>query len=171
MSLQKFTTCLCFNNQAEQAVKFYLSIFKDSKILSIRRYTEDSLKALSHLPEDMRPGPVNNVMVIEFKMFGQKFLAVNGGPYFKFSEGMSIAVNCETQEEIDYLWDKLSEDGEKQECGWIKDKYGVSWQVVPTILSEMVHDKDIGRSERVIKALYKMKKIDIKTLQEAYRQN
>ncbi len=168
MKMQKMTTCLCFNNQAEEAVKFYTGIFSDSKILNITRFSENELNALSHLPEDVRPGPIGSVKTVAFELFGQKMVAVNGGPYFKFSEGISLVVNCETQNEIDDLWENLSRGGEQMDCGWIKDRYGVSWQIVPSILDEMVNDPDIKKSERVTVALYKMKKIDIDTLQKAY---
>jgi predicted 3-demethylubiquinone-9 3-methyltransferase (glyoxalase superfamily) len=165
---QKITICLVFNNQAEDAVKFYTSVLKDSKILYITRFSEDEIKALSHLPEDIRPQSVGSVKTITLELLGQKAVAVNGGSYFKFSEGISLVINCDTQKEIDELWEKLSEGGEKQDCGWIKDKFGVSWQIVPTVLESMVNDPDSKRSEKMIVALYKMKKIDIETLQQAY---
>jgi len=158
--MQKITPCLWFDDQAEKAVKFYASIFKNSKIKSITRYSEDAAKVSGR--------PKGSVLTVAFQLAGQEFLALNGGPIFKFTEAVSFIVNCETQAEVDRLWEKLSEGGEKGQCGWLKDKYGLSWQIVPTILSKMLQDKDARKSERVMSALLQMKKLDIKTLKQAY---
>jgi len=154
--MQKITPFLWFDNQAEEAAKFYTSIFKNSKIKSISRYG------------DAGPGPKGQVMVVAFELAGQEFLALNGGPQFKFTEAVSMMVNCETQEEVDYYWDKLSAGGQIIECGWLKDKYGFPWQVTPVILNEMLQDKDPAKSQRVMKAMLQMKKIDIPTLKKSY---
>ena len=154
--MQKITPFLWFDNQAEEAASFYTSIFKNSKVVSVTRYS------------DVGPGPKGSVMTVAFVLDGQEFVGLNGGPRFKFCEAISFVVNCKTQEEIDDLWEKLSEGGKKVECGWLKDKYGVSWQIVPTVLSEMLQDKDAERSQRVMKALFQMKKIDIEDLKKAY---
>jgi predicted 3-demethylubiquinone-9 3-methyltransferase (glyoxalase superfamily) len=156
--MQKITPFLWFDNQAEEAVNFYISIFKNSKIVSVTRYGE------------VGPGPKGSVMTVTFQLDGQSFMALNGGPHFTFSPAISFVVNCETQEEVDELWEKLSEGGEKVECGWLKDKYGVSWQIVPTVLGEMLNDPDPVKSQRVIQAVLKMKKIDIEGLKKAYEQ-
>jgi predicted 3-demethylubiquinone-9 3-methyltransferase (glyoxalase superfamily) len=160
--IQRITPCLWFDDQAEEAVKFYASIFKNSKIKSITRYSEDAAKVSGR--------PKGSVLTVAFQLAGQEFLALNGGPIFKFTEAVSFIVNCETQAEVDRLWEKLSEGGEKGQCGWLKDKYGLSWQIVPTILSKMLRDKDARKSERVMSALLQMKKLDIKRLKQAYRQ-
>jgi len=161
--VQKITAFLWFDDQAEEAAKFYTSIFKNSKIGRILRYGEEAAK----VSESGRP--VGSVLTIEFELEGQKFVALNGGPQFKFNESVSFVVNCKTQEEVDYLWDKLTADsGQESQCGWLKDKFGVSWQVTPTVLIDMLHDKDAEKSERVMKAMLQMKKIDIKTLNDAY---
>jgi len=152
---------LWFDDQAEEAVKFYASIFKNSKIKSITRYSEDAAKVSGR--------PKGSVLTVAFKLAGQEFLALNGGPIFKFTEAVSFIVNCKTQAEVDRLWEKLSEGGEKGQCGWLKDKYGLSWQIVPTILSKMLQDKDARKSERVMSALLQMKKLDIKRLEQAFR--
>ena len=154
--MQKITPFLWFDNQAEEAMNFYVSIFKNSKILSCTRYG------------DAGPGPKGTVIVASFELDGQEFLALNGGPRFKFTEAVSFVVNCETQAEIDEMWARLSAGGEESQCGWLKDKFGLSWQVVPPILSKLMQDKDPGKSNRVMEALLKMKKIDIATLQRAY---
>lgn len=154
--MQKITTFLTFNNQAEEAVNYYISAFKNSRIVSTSRYGEAG------------PLPKGTLMVAKFQIDGQEFLALNGGPYFTFSEGMSLLVNCESQEEIDRLWEKLSEGGEKQQCGWLKDRFGVSWQIIPPVLGEMLQDKDPEKSKRVMEAMMKMTKIDIKILKQAY---
>jgi predicted 3-demethylubiquinone-9 3-methyltransferase (glyoxalase superfamily) len=152
----KNTPFLWFDNNAEEAMNFYISVFKDSKILSVTRYGEAG------------PGPKGSVMTGKFQLAGQEFTALNGGPHFKFTEAISFVVNCETQEEVDEFWEKLVEGGEESQCGWLKDKYGVSWQIVPTILVEMLQDKDPEKSQRVMKAMLQMVKIDIKTLKQAY---
>jgi predicted 3-demethylubiquinone-9 3-methyltransferase (glyoxalase superfamily) len=158
--MKQITPCLWFDNKAEEAAKFYVSIIKNSKIGSISRYGEAGAKASGR--------PAGSVMTITFQFNGQEFMALNGGPLFTFSPAISFVLNCEIQEEIDALWEKLSVGGQKEVCGWLKDKYGVSWQIVPTVLDEMMQDKDAGKTERVMKALLTMTKIDIKTLQQAY---
>jgi len=159
--MQNITPCLWFDDQAEKAVKFYASIFKNSKIKSITRYSEDAAKVSGR--------PKGSVLTVAFQLAGQEFLALNGGPIFKFTEAVSFIVNCQTQAEVDRLWEKLSEGGEKGQCGWLKDKYGLSWQIVPTILSKMLQDKDARKSERVMSALLQMKKLDMKRLKQAFR--
>ena len=154
--MQKITPFLWFDHQAEEAAKFYVSLFKNSKVLSVSRYG------------DAGPGPKGTVMVAAFQLDGQEFLALNGGPQFKFSPAISLVVNCETQEEVDNLWEKLSEAGQKQQCGWLQDKYGLSWQIVPTVLLEMLGDKDPEKAKRVMHAMLQMTKMDIKTLKQAY---
>lgn len=158
--MQKITPFLWFDNNAEEAVNFYVSIFKNSKIGSIARYREAGAEVSGR--------PKGTVMTVAFQLDGQEFVALNGGPIFTFSPAISFVVNCETQEEVDRLWEKLSEGGEREQCGWLKDKYGVSWQVVPTVLGEMLQDKDAERSERVMKAMLQMNKIDIEGLKKAY---
>ncbi len=160
--MKKITPCLWFDNQAEEAVNFYISIFKNSKIVSVNRYGEAGAKASGR--------PKGTVMTIIFQLGGQEFMALNGGPVFKFTEAISFIVNCRTQKEIDEFWGKLSKGGEEGPCGWLKDKYGLSWQIVPSILGEMLQDEDAEKSERVMKAMLQMKKIDIKTLKQAYEQ-
>jgi predicted 3-demethylubiquinone-9 3-methyltransferase (glyoxalase superfamily) len=161
--MQKITPFLWFDDQAEEAVKFYASIFKNSKVGKILRYGEEAAK-VSHSGR-----PVGSVLTIEFEIEGQKFAALNGGPAFKFNESISFVVNCDTQKEVDYFWEKLTADGgQESQCGWLKDKFGVSWQVVPTVLIEMLGDKHGEKSERVMKGMLQMQKIDIKTLEEAY---
>ncbi len=158
--MQKITPFLWFDDQAEEAVKFYTSVFKNSKIGRILRYSEEAAKASGR--------PAGSVLTVEFEMEGQKFVALNGGPLFKFNESISFVVNCETQEEVDYFWEKLTADGgQESQCGWLKDKFGLSWQVVPTVLIDMLHDKDSKKSERVTAAMLQMKKIDINKLKEA----
>ena len=154
--MQKITTFLWFDGKAEEAMRFYVSIFKNSKVGSITRYG------------DAGPGPKGTVMVVTFQLDGQEFIALNGGPQFTFSPAISLVVNCETQGEVDAFWEKLSEGGEKLQCGWLKDKYGLSWQIVPTVLGEMMQDKDAERSQRVMKAMLQMNKIDIERLKQAY---
>ena len=154
--MQRITPFLWFDTQAEEAVKFYVSIFKNSTVLDTTRYGETG------------PGPKGSVMTIKFKLDGQEFVALNGGPHFKFNEAISFVVNCETQKELDEFWEKLSEGGETIECGWLKDKYGVSWQIVPTILGEMFQAKDAEKTNRVMEALLQMKKLDIKGLKQAF---
>lgn len=154
--MQKITTFLTFNNQAEEAAKLYTSLFKNSKMTRITHYGEGT------------PMPKGTVMTVTFQLDGQEFVALNGGSYFTFSEGISLYVNCESQQEVDEFWEKLSEDGEKGPCGWLKDKFGVSWQIVPSALTRMLQDKDPEKSKRVMQAMMKMTKIDIKTLEQAY---
>jgi predicted 3-demethylubiquinone-9 3-methyltransferase (glyoxalase superfamily) len=154
--MQKITPFLWFDGKAEEAMNFYISIFKNSKIVSVTRYGETG------------PGPKGTVMTAKFELNGQEFVALNGGPQFTFTEAISFVVNCETQQEVDELWEKLSEGGEKSRCGWLKDKYGLSWQVVPTALVEMLQDKDAKKSNRVMQAMLQMDKIDIETLRRAY---
>ena len=160
--MQKITPCLWFDDQAEEAVNFYVSIFKNSKVGRIARYGEAGAEVSGR--------PKGTVMTVEFQLEGQEFLALNGGPIFKFTEAISFIVNCETQEEIDEMWEKLSKGGEKGQCGWLKDKYGLSWQIAPPVLSEMLQDKNVAKTERVMKAMLQMKKLDIKTLKQAYEQ-
>jgi predicted 3-demethylubiquinone-9 3-methyltransferase (glyoxalase superfamily) len=162
--MQKITPFLWFDNQAEEAANFYASIFKDSKVGRILRYDEETAKV------SQSGMPAGSVLTIEFEIEGQKFVALNGGPQFKFNESISFVVNCETQKEVDYFWEKLTADGgEESQCGWLRDKFGVSWQVTPTVLIDMLHDKDSEKSERVMKAMLQMQKIDIEKLEAAYR--
>lgn len=154
--MQKITPFLWFDNQAEEAMNFYTSIFKNSKILSITRYGEEG------------PGPKGTVMTAKFQIEGQEFVALNGGPQFTFTEAVSFVVNCKTQEEIDEYWEKLSEGGEEQGPGWVKDKFGLSWQIVPVVLEKMMADKDLGKSKRVMNAMMQMTKMDIEKLKQAY---
>jgi len=153
---QKITTFLWFDGQAEQAANHYVSIFKNSKILGVARYG------------DAGPGPKGSVMTVQFQLEGQEFIALNGGPQFKFTEAISQVVNCETQKEVDELWSKLGAGGEQGPCGWLKDKFGLSWQIVPTALGRMMQDKDPKRSKRVMEAMLQMKKLDIAGLEQAY---
>ena len=158
--MQKITPCLWFDDNAEEAVNLYVSIFKNSRIGSVTRYDEASAKVSGR--------PEGSVLTVEFELEGQKFTALNGGPLFKFTEAVSFMIDCESQEEVDRLWAKLSEGGEESQCGWLKDKYGLSWQVAPRILTELLKDKDPVKSKRVMEAMLQMKKIEIKTLMEAY---
>ena len=155
---QKITPFLWFDGKAEEAANFYTSIFKNSKIVDVRRYPEGG------------PAPKGTVMSATFQLDGQEFIALNGGPIFTFSPAISFFVDCPTQEEVDELWEKLSSGGEKQRCGWLKDKYGVSWQIIPTTLGQMLQDKDPAKSKRVMQAMMQMEKIDIKRLKQAYEQ-
>jgi predicted 3-demethylubiquinone-9 3-methyltransferase (glyoxalase superfamily) len=157
--MQKITPFLWFNDNAEEAVKFYTSIFKNSKIGKIARYGEEGEKIAGR--------PKGSVMTVEFQLEGQQFIALNGGPIFKFTEAISFVVNCETQEEVDYYWEKLSKGGKEVQCGWLKDKCGLSWQIVPTVLGELLSDKDAAKSQRVMQAMLKMVKLDIKKLKQA----
>jgi predicted 3-demethylubiquinone-9 3-methyltransferase (glyoxalase superfamily) len=157
---QKITPFLWFDSQAEEAANFYVSIFKQSRIGAITRYDDEGSKAAGR--------PKGSVMTVEFELDGQKFTALNGGPLFKFTEAISLAVNCENQREVDHFWDKLSAGGEEVQCGWLKDRFGVSWQVVPTILIKLLRDKDPERSRRVMSAMLKMKKLDVDALRKAY---
>ena len=158
MPLQKITPFLWFDHEAEEAVKFYTSVFRNSRIESVTRYG------------DVGPGPKGSAMTVAFELEGQKFVALNGGPAFKFTEAISFVVNCDTQEEVDEMWEKLSAGGKEVECGWLKDKYGLAWQIVPTALVQMLQDKDAQKSQRVMKAMLQMKKMDIARLEEAYHQ-
>jgi predicted 3-demethylubiquinone-9 3-methyltransferase (glyoxalase superfamily) len=154
--MQKITPFLWFNGNAEEAAHFYVSIFKNSRIVSLSRFG------------DAGPGPRGSVMSVIFELEGQTFYALNGGPQFTFTPAISLFVNCETQEEVDELWAKLSRGGSGQRCGWLQDKYGLSWQIIPTILGKMLQDKDGEKSKRVMQAMLQMDKIDIKRLQAAY---
>jgi predicted 3-demethylubiquinone-9 3-methyltransferase (glyoxalase superfamily) len=162
--MQKIIPCLWFDDKAEEAAKFYAFIFKNSKIGDISRYGKEGYEF--HGKED------GTVMTVDFEIEGQQFVALNGGPIFKFNEAISFQVHCETQKEVDYYWEKLSEGGDEkaQQCGWLKDKYGVSWQIVPVVLTKMLQDKDAKKSQRVMKALLQMHKLDIKTLTQAYEE-
>jgi predicted 3-demethylubiquinone-9 3-methyltransferase (glyoxalase superfamily) len=154
--IQKITPFLWFDSQAEEAAKFYVSIFKNSRIREVTRYGESG------------PGPKGSVMTVAFELDGQEFIGLNGGPVFKFTEAVSFVVNCETQQELDEFWEKLSAGGQEVQCGWLKDKYGMSWQIVPAILGQLMQDPK--RSEKVMKALLQMKKLDITALKRAYEQ-
>lgn len=158
--MQKITPFLWFDDNAEEAVKFYTSIFKNSKIGKIARYGEEGAKTTGR--------PKGSVMTIEFQLAGQEFVALNGGPHFKFNEAVSFVVNCKTQAEVDSYWEKLSAGGKEVQCGWLKDKFGVSWQIVPTVLGELMSDQDAAKSERVMNAMLQMVKLDIKKLKNAY---
>jgi predicted 3-demethylubiquinone-9 3-methyltransferase (glyoxalase superfamily) len=160
--MQKITPCLWFDSQAEEAAKFYVSIFKNSKIGNMTRYGEAGAEVSGR--------PKGSVMTVTFEMEGQEFVALNGGPHFTFSEAISLMVKCETQKEIDEMWEKLSHGGEEGPCGWLKDKYGLSWQIVSPEWNEMLQDKDVRKSERVMKAILQMTKPDIKTIKQAYEQ-
>jgi predicted 3-demethylubiquinone-9 3-methyltransferase (glyoxalase superfamily) len=158
--MQKITPFLWFDNQAEEAAKFYVSIFKNSKVGSVTRYDEEGSKAAGR--------PKGSVMTVAFELDGQEFTALNGGPLFKFTEAISFVVHCETQAEVDHFWQKLTSGGQEVQCGWLKDRFGVSWQVVPHALIEMLQDKDPQKSKRVMAAMLKMKKIEIDALRKAY---
>jgi len=155
--MQEITPFLWFDTQAEEAANLYVSIFKNSKILKVARYGEAG------------PGPAGSVMIMNFQIEGQEFIALNAGPRFKFTEAISFVINCRTQEEVDHYWNKLTADGGQESmCGWLKDKYGLSWQVTPTILGELMTDKDAKKAQRVMQAMLQMKKIDIAALKRAY---
>lgn len=154
--MQKITPFLWFDGKAEEAMNFYVSIFKNSKVKNVTRYGEGG------------PGPNGSVMSAIFQLEGMEFFALNGGPQFTFTPAISFFVDCKAQEEVDQLWEKLSDGGEKQQCGWLKDKFGISWQIVPTALGEMLGDKDPEKAKRVMEAMLQMQKIDIKTLKLAY---
>jgi predicted 3-demethylubiquinone-9 3-methyltransferase (glyoxalase superfamily) len=154
--MQKITPFLWFDNNAEEAANFYVSVFKNSKVLSVSRYG------------DAGPGPKGTVMVAEFQIDGQEFVALNGGPRFKFTEAISFVVNCDTQEEVEYFWERLSEGGEKSRCGWLKDRFGLWWQVVPAVLGKLMSDSDPEKVKRVTEAMLRMDRIDIEPLQRAY---
>lgn len=153
--MQKINTFLWFDGNAEEAANFYTSLFRNSKIRSVSRYG------------DAGPGPKGAAMVVVFELEGQEFLALNGGPQFRFTPAISLLVNCETQEEVDHLWDSLSAGGKKDRCGWLQDKYGLSWQIVPTVLGKLMADPDSKKSSRVMQAMLKVDKLDIETLQQA----
>jgi predicted 3-demethylubiquinone-9 3-methyltransferase (glyoxalase superfamily) len=156
--MQKITPFLWFDNNAEEAAKFYVAIFPNSKILIISRYGEAG------------PGPKGSVMLVKFQIFGQEFLALNGGPEFKFTNAVSFTINCETQQEVDTYWDKLTAGGSEIQCGWLKDKFGLPWQVTPVVLGQMLSDKDQKKAGRVMQAMMQMTKIEIPKLQQAYDQ-
>lgn len=162
MRKQKITPFLWYDNQAEEAMNFYVSVFssapngKEAKIGSVARYPEGS------------PGPAGSVMTATFEINGQEFIVLNGGPMFKFTEAISLLVDCDSQEEVDWFWEKLSEGGEKSMCGWLKDKFGLSWQIVPSELGRMMSDKDKEKAQRVMQAMLQMKKLDIAVLKKAY---
>jgi len=153
---QKITTFLWFDNNAEEAAKFYVSVFKNSRIITTTRFT------------DLGPGQKGSVMTVDFELDGQRFTALNGGPTFKFTEAVSLLVHCQSQEEIDYYWEKLTADGgQESQCGWLKDKYGLSWQITPEVLLKFIEDKDPLKVRRAMAAMMQMKKLDIKTLEQA----
>ncbi len=156
--MQKITPYLWFDNNAEEAMNFYLSIFKNSKVGNVSRYGEAG------------PGPAGTVMSATFELDGQEFMALNGGPQFKFTEAISLFVNCETQQEVDALWGQLSDGGEESMCGWVRDRFGLWWQIIPSALGEMLGDKDPQKSKRVMEAMLKMSKIEIQALKDAYEQ-
>ncbi|MEX1033803.1 MAG: VOC family protein [Cellvibrionaceae bacterium] len=156
--MQKITPFLWFDNQAEEAVELYTSVFKNAKIGKVVRYGKSG------------PGPEGSVMTASFELEGIEFTALNGGPHFKFTEAISFVINCESQEEVDHYWDKLSEDGDIQQCGWLKDQFGVAWQVVPTALPEMLNDPDPQKAKGVMEAMMQMVKLDIEQLRRAYNQ-
>ena len=157
--IQRITPFLWFDSQAEEAAKFYVSIFRNSGIVTIARYGKAGAEAAGR--------PPGSVMTVKFRLEGQEFVALNGGPHFKITEAISFVVSCETQEEIDDYWEKLSQGGNPDQCGWLKDKFGVSWQVVPAILDELVAETDPERSDRVMRALLQMKKLDLEALRRA----
>jgi len=159
-TVQRITPFLWFDTQAEEVANFYVSIFDNSKIGPVTRYDEEGAKASGR--------PKGSVMTVAFDLDGQEFVALNGGPHFKFTEAISFVVNCETQAEVDHFWDQLSAGGQQIQCGWLKDKFGVAWQIVPTVLPEMLQDKDPEKAKRVMAAMLKMTKIDIATLKKAY---
>lgn len=163
--MQKISSCLWFDNNAEEAVQFYVSIFKNSKIGNLTHYGKEGY--------DIHKKKEGTVMTIDFEIEGQKFLALNGGPIFRFNEAISFQIYCETQDEVDYYWNKLTEGGDKnaQVCGWLKDKFGVSWQVVPNVLVKMLQDKDSKKTENVMRVMLQMQKLDINALTKAYQQS
>jgi predicted 3-demethylubiquinone-9 3-methyltransferase (glyoxalase superfamily) len=162
MIMQKITPCMWSDNQAEEAVKFYTSIFKSSKIGKNARYGEEGEKIAGR--------PKGSVMTVEFELEGQAFVALNGGAHFKFTEAISFVMNCKTQAEVDTFWKQLSAGGQEVQCGWLKDKYGLSWQIVPSVLGELLSDKDAAKAQRVMQAMLKMVKLDIEKLQQAAKQ-
>jgi len=155
---QKIAPCLWFDSKAEEAARLYTSIFKNSKILNVKRYPEGG------------PAPAGQAMIVSFQIEGQEFIALNGGPRFKFTEAISLLVNCETQQEVDDLWNRLTAGGgEESMCGWLKDKYGLSWQIIPTALLRLMSDSDPAKAQRVMQAMLQMRKIDIAALERAHR--
>ena len=158
---QRITPFLWFDTQAEEAVKFYTSVFKNSRILDTDRYSEEASKAAGR--------PAGSIMVMDFELDGQRFTALNGGPHFRFNEAISLVVHCKSQEEVDHYWNRLTEGGDEraQQCGWLKDRFGLSWQVVPDRLAELLHDPDPAKGKRAMDAMLKMKKIDIPELERA----
>jgi predicted 3-demethylubiquinone-9 3-methyltransferase (glyoxalase superfamily) len=162
--MQKISPCLWFDNNAEEAVKFYVSIFKNSTIGNVTHYGKEGYEI--HKKKE------GTVMTVDFEIEGQKFLALNGGPIFRFNEAISFQIYCESQDEVDYYWNKLTEGGDKnaQVCGWLKDKFGVSWQVVPNVLVKMLQDKDSKKTENVMRVMLQMQKLDINALTKAYQQ-
>lgn len=158
--MQKMYTCLWFDKQAEEAANYYISVFKNGRILGVTHYGKEGFEF-----HKMQEG---TVMTVDFEVNGQRFQALNGGPIFKFTEAISLVVECETQKEVDEYWDKLSTDGEKSACGWLKDKYGLSWQIVPSALIKMMQNKDRQKTERVMKAMLTMSKLDIAALDRAF---
>jgi len=161
-AIQRITPCLWFDDQAEEAVNYYLSIFRNSKIVNVARYGEAG--------HEIHGRPAGTVMTIAFELDGQAFTALNGGPVFKFNEAVSLQVNCETQDQVDYYWERLTAGGDEkaQQCGWLKDKYGLSWQVVPIALADLIKDPHSVRSQRVTEAMLRMKKLDIEQLKRVY---
>jgi len=155
-TMQKITPFLWFDNNAEEAAELYVSIFKNSKIIGVSRYGEAG------------PGPAGSAMSVTFELEGQQFMALNGGPQYKFTEAISLFVHCTTQEEVDDLWARLSAGGEEGPCGWLKDRYGLSWQIVPNVLGELLGDEDAEKAKRVMQAMLQMKKLDIQRLKQAY---
>jgi predicted 3-demethylubiquinone-9 3-methyltransferase (glyoxalase superfamily) len=162
MTPAKITPCLWFDDQAEDAARFYATIFKDSKIVAISRYSEAG--------QEIHQKPAGSVLTVTFELNGHSFTALNGGPHFKFNEAVSFQIECATQEEVDYFWERLSQGGdpEAQQCGWVKDKFGLSWQIVPKVLPELLSNPDAVKSQRAFQAMLKMKKLDIKGLQRAF---
>ncbi|HEY6003599.1 MAG TPA: VOC family protein [Anaeromyxobacter sp.] len=156
--MQKISPFLWFDTQAEEAARFYTSLFKNSKMGTITRYGDEG------------PGPKGTVMTATFQLFGQEFIALNGGPQYRFSPAISFVVNCETQEEVDELWEKLSQGGEKNRCGWLSDRFGLSWQIVPTVLGQLLGDRSPAKARSVMKAMLQMDKLDIKALKQAHAQ-
>jgi predicted 3-demethylubiquinone-9 3-methyltransferase (glyoxalase superfamily) len=159
MTAQKITPCLWFDSQAEEAAKFYASVFKNSKIGKISRYGKEGF--------EIHGRTAGTVMTVEFEIDGQKFVALNGGPHFRFNEAVSFQVHCDTQQEIDYFWSKLGEGGQEQPCGWLKDKFGLSWQVIPNGLPEMLMDENSEKAQRVLRSMLQMRKIDLAALEQA----
>ncbi len=160
--MKNFTNCLWFDGQAEEAANFYVSVFENSRVLQVARYGDAAA--------EMSGQEKGSIMTVIFELDGQNFMALNGGPQFQFSPAISFMINCETQAEVDHFWEKLSEGGRKDQCGWLQDRYGVSWQIVPTVLGELMQQGTAEQSERVIAALMKMTKLDINLLRQAYEQ-